>query len=196
MTDLLLASSSKYRRQLLDKLQLSYRCQSPNIDESSHTGETPQQLVQRLSIAKAQALAVKNPNSLIIGSDQVACFSGRIIGKPGNKANAIKQLSDFSGNSAIFYTGLCLLNSCTQKWQSAVVPFEVEFNQLSQSQISNYLDQEQPYDCAGSFKSEGLGISLFKALRGDDPNSLIGLPLIKLCEFLRQEGIEPLKGSA
>jgi len=196
MTDLLLASSSKYRRQLLGKLQLSFRCQSPDIDETALAGETPQQLVQRLSITKAQALATDNPNCLIIGSDQVACLGGRIIGKPGNKANAIKQLSDFSGNSAIFYTGLCLLNSNTHKWQAVVTLFEVEFNQLSQSQINNYLDQEQPYDCAGSFKSEGLGISLFKALKGDDPNSLIGLPLIKLCEFLRQEGIEPLKGKS
>lgn len=190
MTNLILASSSSYRRQLLDKLKLNYLCQPPNIDESALPNEDPNNLVLRLAITKAKA--IDTPESLIIGSDQVASFDNCIIGKPGNKQRAQQQLELFSGQSVTFHTGLCLHNTNSGLSQSTVELYRVEFNTLSESQIDAYLEQEQPYDCAGSFKSEGLGISLFRKLQGDDPNTLVGLPLIKLCEFLRSENHDPL----
>lgn len=191
MTDLILASSSTYRRQLLDKLKLKYRCQSPNIDETALDKESPDALVLRLAISKTKAIDAHD--SLIIGSDQVASFDNTIIGKPGNKQRAQQQLERFSGQIVTFHTGLCLRNTNTESTQSAVELYRVEFSTLSASQIEAYLECEQPYDCAGSFKSEGLGISLFKKLQGDDPNTLVGLPLIRLCEFLRAENYDPLK---
>ncbi len=192
MTSILLASSSPYRRQLLEKLGLSFGCESPNIDESPLLSETPLQLVERLSTQKAKALATDYNNHLIIGSDQVATLGQQVIGKPGNHEAAVMQLQSCSGKVVNFYTGLSLLNSGTGRLQYQCSRYEVHFRTLTESQIEHYLRREQPYDCAGSFKSEGLGIALFSAIRGDDPNSLIGLPLIALTEMLYNEGIDLL----
>jgi len=192
MPKLVLASSSPYRAQLLEKLGIAFTQASPDINETPLPQESPAELVERLAIEKAKALANNHHQSLIIGSDQVAHFQGEIIGKPGDFENATKQLGKFSGHCVEFITGLCLLNSASGQYQSDIVSFKVHFRQLSLQQISNYLKKEEPFNCAGSFKSEGLGISLFSRLEGDDPNSLIGLPLIRLIDMLSQEGMDPL----
>ncbi len=192
MLSLVLGSSSRYRKQLLDKLGIPFIQDSPDIDETPQADENAAALAERLAIDKAKALADKHPNSLIIGSDQVATFSGRIIGKPHTKDNAKSQLMQFSGQSVTFLTGLCLYNSQTGSHQSLVEPFNVHFKELTERQVERYIEQEQPLDCAGSFKSEGLGITLFSQLEGRDPNSLIGLPLIALTEMLINEGMDPL----
>jgi MAF protein len=192
MLPLILASSSPYRRELLQKLTLSFECYSPDIDESAIEGETPEHLVERLALEKALAVAENHPKALIIASDQVAVLEDEVMTKPHTHENAIKQLSRSSGKTVKFLTSLCLLNSQTGEHQTEVVTYFVEFLTLSQSQIENYLHKEQPYQCAGSFKSEGLGVTLFQRLDGEDPNSLIGLPLITLTRMLRNEGIEPL----
>lgn len=192
MSTLILASSSPYRRELLQRLGLPFTHQAPDIDEAHLANELPEDLVQRLALEKAQAVAKTDGDALIIGSDQVAVLDGEIIGKPHSYENAIGQLQKASNRTVTFLTSLCLLNSATQKYQISVEPFIVEFLPLSDKQIDAYLNKEQPYQCAGSFKSEGLGITLFKRFIGDDPNSLIGLPLIKLVEMLRNEGVEPL----
>lgn len=184
----MLASSSRYRRALLEKLGLDFIADSPAIDESVQPGETPAALVERLAREKAQALAAKYPHHLIIGSDQVACLDGEILGKPGNAARARQQLQAASGRHALFLTGLCLLDSGSGTLQSVVEPFAVEFRVLNAAQIDHYLEREQPFDCAGSFKSEGLGIALFERLEGDDPNALVGLPLIRLVTMLEAAG--------
>ncbi|MEH6782829.1 MAG: nucleoside triphosphate pyrophosphatase [Alcanivorax jadensis] len=192
MTDtpaLLLASSSPFRRQLLDKLGLDFIHQSPDIDESRLAGESPVALVMRLAREKAGALAGSHPDTLIIGSDQVAVIGDRVLGKPGTREKAIEQLSAASGQRVTFLTGLCLLNTATGRTQVACDPFHVQFRTLRPAQIERYVDAEQPLNCAGSFKSEGLGIALFKAMEGRDPNTLVGLPLILLTEFLAAEGI-------
>lgn len=192
MTDtpaLLLASSSPFRRQLLDKLGLEFIHQSPDIDESRLEGESPVALVMRLARKKAEALAGDHPNTLIIGSDQVAVIGDQVLGKPGSREKAIEQLSAASGQRVTFLTGLCLLNTVTGRTQVACDPFHVQFRTLRPTQIERYVDAEQPLNCAGSFKSEGLGIVLFKAMEGRDPNTLVGLPLILLTEFLAAEGI-------
>ncbi|WP_290538161.1 nucleoside triphosphate pyrophosphatase [Alcanivorax sp.] len=192
MTDtpaLLLASSSPFRRQLLDKLGLEFIHQSPDIDESRLEGESPVALVMRLARKKAEALAGDHPNTLIIGSDQVAVIGDQVLGKPGSREKAIEQLSAASGQRVTFLTGLCLLNTVTGRTQVACDPFHVQFRTLRPAQIERYVDAEQPLNCAGSFKSEGLGIVLFKAMEGRDPNTLVGLPLILLTEFLAAEGI-------
>ncbi|WP_303761213.1 nucleoside triphosphate pyrophosphatase [Alcanivorax jadensis] len=192
MTDtpaLLLASSSPFRRQLLDKLGLEFIHQSPDIDESRLEGESPVALVMRLARKKAEALAADHPNTLIIGSDQVAVIGDQVLGKPGSREKAIEQLSAASGQRVTFLTGLCLLNTVTGRTQVACDPFHVQFRTLRPAQIERYVDAEQPLNCAGSFKSEGLGIVLFKAMEGRDPNTLVGLPLILLTEFLAAEGI-------
>lgn len=188
---LILASSSPYRRQLLEKINLKVETIAPNIDESARHGEKPSDLALRLS--KSKALAVANQaNGLIIASDQVACVNDVLLGKPGTATQAIAQLSLCSGQTVTFYTGLCLYNTETQKMQSTVTPFYVTFRALTAHEITNYVALESPLDCAGSFKSEGLGITLFERMQGDDPNTLIGLPLIELCRMLRHEGINPL----
>jgi septum formation protein len=192
MIRLLLASSSPYRRQLLKKLQLDFDWDRPDIDETPKLGEPPEALVLRLASTKAQALASKYPQHLIIGSDQVAAFNQHIIGKPGNHEKAFTQLKTFSGNKVIFYTGLCLFNPQTKDCHTHLETYQVHFRHLSDSQIENYLQRETPYDCAGSFKSEGLGISLFQSMEGRDPNSLIGLPLMALVDLLEKEGISVL----
>ncbi|MFT6341079.1 MAG: MAF protein [Alcanivorax sp.] len=192
MTDtpaLLLASSSPFRRQLLDKLGLDFIHQSPDIDETRLAGESPVALVMRLAREKAAALAGSHPDTLIIGSDQVAVIGDRVLGKPGTREKAIEQLSAASGQRVTFLTGLCLLNTATGRTQVACDPYHVQFRTLRPAQIERYVDAEQPLNCAGSFKSEGLGIVLFKALEGRDPNTLVGLPLILLTEFLAAEGV-------
>jgi len=187
---LLLASSSPYRRELLARLQLPFVYASPDIDESPLPGEPISQLVQRLSRAKAEALAATHPATLIIGSDQAALLNGRVLGKPGDHAAATAQLLAASGQVVHFHTGLCLLNTQSGNCQLTEEIYEVHFRTLEPAAIERYLSAEQPYDCAGSFKAEGLGISLFSGFAGRDPNSLIGLPLLALCDFLRNEGVE------
>lgn len=189
---ILLASTSTYRRALLEKLNLEFSCAAPNIDESPYADESPETLVKRLAEAKARALMHSHPNHLIIGSDQVCAIDGKITGKPHTFENAKRQLRAASGKVVTFYTGLSLLDSRTQQAVTVCEPFEVSFRALSDEEISNYLEMEQPYDCAGSFKCEGLGISLFSQLNGRDPNTLIGLPLIALLELLRAKGVNPL----
>jgi MAF protein len=189
---ILLASTSTYRRALLEKLNLEFSCAAPNIDESPYADESPETLVKRLAEAKARALMHSHPNHLIIGSDQVCAIDGKITGKPHTFENAKRQLHAASGKVVTFYTGLSLLDSRTQQAATLCEPFEVSFRALSDEEISNYLEMEQPYDCAGSFKCEGLGISLFSQLNGRDPNTLIGLPLIALLELLRAKGVNPL----
>ncbi len=190
MQPLVLASSSIYRRQLLERLQLPFTCASPNIDERPLADETPQMLVQRLALAKARALSNQFLQHLIIGSDQVAVLDGKIIGKPNSEAKAIAQLQAASGRSLVFYTGLCLLDSASGNYQLDAISFTVNFRKLSDEQIKRYIAQEMPLDCAGSFKAEGLGISLFRSTDGEDATSLIGLPLIRLCDMLNQAGVQ------
>ncbi len=189
---ILLASTSTYRRALLEKLNLEFSCAAPNIDESPYANESPETLVKRLAEAKARALMHSHPNHLIIGSDQVCAIEGKITGKPHSFEKAKQQLRLASGKVVTFYTGLSLLDSRTQQAATLCEPFDVVFRELSDEEISNYLEMEQPYDCAGSFKCEGLGISLFSQLNGRDPNTLIGLPLIALLELLRAKGVNPL----
>lgn len=187
---LVLASGSPYRRNLLARLGLPFKWAAPEIDEEPAWEESAEALTQRLALAKARAVASSWPTHLVIGSDQVLLLDGAPVSKPGNHAAAFKQLRRCSGRTLRFTTGLCLLNTVTDSYQLAVEPFDVVFRDLTDEQIDRYLSREQPYDCAGSFKMEGLGITLFHALRGDDPNSLIGLPLIRLCDMLAQEGLK------
>lgn len=189
MPSLLLASSSPYRRELLARLRLPFTCQSPDIDESHRCGESAIDLVQRLAREKAQALAGAHPDHLIIGSDQVAVLDGKILGKPHTFERAFEQLSAASGNSVTFLTGLALLNSSTGSCQVDCVPFTVHMRDLDKPSIERYLHAEQPFDCAGSFKAEGLGVSLFRRTEGEDATSLIGLPLIRLVDMLIKEGM-------
>ena len=185
---LILASSSPYRAELLDRLGLDYTTASPDIDESALPGERPDTLVERLAELKARAVGEHHPG-LIIGSDQVATIDGDILGKPGNHGNAVEQLTRLSGKRVTFHTGLCLLDTTRHELQADVVPFTVQFRRLSPEQIERYLRAEQPYNCAGSFKSEGLGITLFEKMSGEDPTALIGLPLIRLTTMLGNAGI-------
>lgn len=189
---LVLASTSPFRKQLLEKLHLKFFTANPHVNEDELPGETAVQLVERLAIAKAQAVVGDFADALIIGSDQVCLNNGKILGKPGNFENAFQQLKAASGQHVTFYTGLALVNSKTGQVQSLVEPFDVHFRELSDQMIINYLNKEQPYNCAGSFKSEGFGISLFSRFEGKDPNSLIGLPLISLIELLEKEGLAVL----
>jgi len=191
---LVLASTSTYRKTMLEKLNLPFITASPNTDETAFLNEKPEDLVLRLASEKAQSIKSTYSNHLIIASDQVATLEdGTILTKPHTHENAIKQLHSCSGRSVLFLTGLSLLNSSNNKQQTIVEPFQVTFRALSLSEIDHYLKIEQPYDCAGSFKVEGMGICLFEKLSGDDFNSLIGLPLIRLLTLLRNEGVNPLK---
>ncbi|MFA0811463.1 Maf family protein [Microbulbifer epialgicus] len=189
---LILASSSPYRRTLLKQLRLPFRHFAPHINEEAKPRESASALALRLAEEKACALAPANPQSLIIGSDQVAECNGRILGKPGNREGAIAQLRACSGSKITFFTGLSVFNSATKKHLSSVETFTVYFRQLSIEQIERYVELEEPYDCAGSFKVEGLGITLFEKLEGSDINTLVGLPLIRLVDFLGEFGISPL----
>ena len=192
MSNLLLASTSPWRRMLLEKLTLPFECAAPEVDETPQPGESARQLVVRLAQAKAQALASRFPQHLIIGSDQVCVLDGEITGKPHTEENAHRQLRKARGTIVTFYTGLALYNSANGHLQTECEPFDVHFRHLSDQEIEAYIRKENPLQCAGSFKSEGLGITLFERLEGRDPNSLVGLPLIALCQMLRREGFNPL----
>lgn len=189
---IVLASGSKYRQALLKKLAIPFSFHAPDIDESAKESESPLDLVQRLSLEKAQACQKMFPDALIIGSDQVCVIDGKILGKPRTEEKAIEQLKAAAGKHVTFYTGLTLLNSTTGFAQTDVEPFHVYFRSLSEEEITRYVQRERPLDCAGSFKCESLGIALFDKLEGRDPNTLVGLPLIRLCEMLRAEGIDVL----
>ncbi len=186
---LVLGSTSPFRKALLERLRLDFSVDSPDIDETPLGNETPEDYVLRLSLEKAKAVAQRQPNSLIIASDQCSILNGVIRGKPGNHENAIKQLTESSGQCVSFLTGLCLYDSSDDSYQLDLVPYHVDFRTLTANEIESYLRAEEPYFCAGSFKSEGLGVTLFKSMRGDDPTSLIGLPLIRLSEMLREKEI-------
>lgn len=189
---LVLASSSSYRKALLDRLKLDFVTINPAIDETPFAGEYPEQLAKRLALAKALAAADSYPNGLVIGSDQVAVIEGKILGKPGTFANAQAQLEDASGKSVHFLTSLCLYNSRTKNYQLELVPFQVIFRDLSPGQIQRYIELDSPLDCAGSFKWEQTGIALFKSMQGSDVTSLQGLPLITLTDMLLREGVSVL----
>ncbi|MCP8466724.1 Maf family nucleotide pyrophosphatase [Pseudomonas sp. ZM23] len=189
MLPLILASSSPYRRELLQRLRLPFECASPDIDESPLDGESAQQLVCRLAESKARALSRRYPNHLIIGSDQAAVNGSLILGKPHTIERATEQLKAASGSSVSFLTGLCVLNSRSGHCQVDHVPFTVHFRPLDDARIRRYLEAEQPFDCAGSFKAEGLGVSLFRSTEGEDATSLVGLPLIRLVDMLLAEQI-------
>ena len=185
---IILSSTSPFRKALLERLCIKFSCESPNIDETPLNDESVEDMVVRLAIAKAQEVSHKHDNALIIGSDQSAVLNGEKLSKPGNFDNAFAQLSKASGQKITFQTGLCLLNSKTGNIQSTCVPYTVVFKNLTPTMIKNYLLKEEPYNCAGSFKSEALGIALFERFEGSDPNALIGLPLIELVNFLDNEG--------
>ena len=191
-----LASTSVYRQALLQKLTTNFQCAKPEVDETALSGETPEQLVLRLSAAKAQAVANRLQSegrpALVIGSDQVAVFNGQILGKPHTEERAFAQLRSFSGQSVLFLTGLSVADSESCRTETILDRFIVEFRQLSDAEINCYITREQPLNCAGSFKSEGLGITLFEKMTGDDPNSLIGLPLIRLHQMLKNFGVDLL----
>jgi len=187
---LVLASTSPYRRELLTRLQLPFAITAPEVDETSRKGERPQDTARRLSVAKATAVAGAYPAALIIGSDQVAVLDGVQLGKPHTNENAFRQLQRMRGRRVVFHTALTLLNSRSGNCQTQVVPFEVKFRHYDDGLIRRYLDKEQPYNCAGSAKSEGLGIVLIEKMSGDDPNTLIGLPLIALVDMLHNEGVD------
>ncbi|EHF4966034.1 TPA: septum formation inhibitor Maf [Enterobacter hormaechei] len=192
MPNLVLASTSPYRRMLLEKLGIPFECAAPEVDETPQPGESPRHLVTRLAKEKAQSLAVRYPAHLIIGSDQVCVLDGEITGKPHTEENACQQLLRARGSIVTFYTGLALYNSASGHLQTECEPFDVHFRHLSEQEILDYVRRERPLNCAGSFKSEGLGIALFDKLDGRDPNTLVGLPLIALCQMLRREECNPL----
>jgi septum formation protein len=191
--DIILASTSPYRRRLLERLQLSIRCMAPEIAENSISGESPAAMAQRLALLKAQAIAQQYPSAIVIGSDQVAEIDGAILGKPGSFDRAQEQLRSSSGRVVQFYTAVALVGLDRGVERLHVEPFKVRFRMLNNIQIANYLRREQPYDCAGSFKIEGLGIALFEALTGNDPTSLEGLPLLKLTELFTEVGVDILR---
>jgi septum formation protein len=185
---LVLASTSPYRRELLARLQLQFEVMSPGVEESPLPGEAPPATALRLAEAKARAGALRYPEALIIGSDQVAELDGQRLEKPGTHDLAVEQLEQASGRVAVFHTAVAVLNASSGRLHTRVVPSRVTFRRLSRLQIEAYLQREQPYDCAGSAKSEGLGIALLRSIEGDDPTALIGLPLIALVDMLEQEG--------
>lgn len=189
---LILASSSIYRRELLTRLQLPFSCISPNVDERPLANELPQTTALRLAQVKAKKVGLTHPDALIIGCDQVATLDDVQLGKPLNHFNATKQLRMMRGREVVFHSALCLYNPVTLNMQAEVVPYFVQFRDLSDAQIESYLIKEQPYHCAGSAKSEGLGIAIIEKMTGDDPNALIGLPLIKLVSMLNIENISVL----
>lgn len=189
---IVLASTSKYRRELLARLGLAFEVAAPNVDETALAGEAPQDTARRLAEAKARVVAARFPRALVIGSDQVAVLGDMPLGKPGNHANALRQLRAMRGKEVVFHTALCLCDAASGRAQTRIVPFYVRFRDYSDAQIERYLQLEQPYDCAGSARCEGLGIALIAEMRGEDPNALIGLPLIALTEMLAAQGVSVL----
>lgn len=186
---LILGSTSPYRRELLQRLQIPFEVASPAVDETPLPGEAPVALARRLALAKAHAVAAAFPDAVVIGSDQVADLNGQALGKPGNHANAVAQLRQMRGQSVVFQTAVAVV--CLQSGfeQTDLAAVKVQFRALGDEEIENYLQAEQPYDCAGSAKSEGLGISLLEAIENDDPTALVGLPLIRTCRMIRAAGI-------
>ncbi len=187
---IVLASTSKYRRELLARLGLPFEVAAPGVDEVALAHEAPQDTARRLAEAKARAVSASFPRAIVIGSDQVAVLEGTTLGKPGNYANALRQLRAMRAKEVVFHTALCLYNAASGQAETRVVPYCVRFRNYSDAQIEHYLQLEQPYDCAGSARCEGLGIALIAEMRGDDPNALIGLPLIALTEMLAAQGVQ------
>lgn len=185
---LVLASTSRYRKELLARLGVPFETAAPDCDETPLDGETAAQTATRLARIKAQSLAPHYPDALVIGSDQVALLHGEQLGKPGNYERAFRQLSAMRGQTIVFHTALALVNTVNGKVHEAVVPWQVTMRQYSDAQISAYLQREQPYDCAGSAKTEGLGVAMIANMQGSDPAAIIGLPLIALCDMLLAEG--------
>jgi septum formation protein len=192
MPQIVLASTSKYRRELLARLGLPFEVASPHVDETALQNEAPQDTARRLAEAKARTVAARFPQAIVIGSDQVAVLEDMPLGKPGDYATALRQLKAMRGKEVVFHTALCLCNAASGQVQTRIVPFYVRFRDYSNAQIERYLQREQPYDCAGSARCEGLGIALIAEMRGDDPNALIGLPLIALTEMLAAQGVSVL----
>lgn len=189
---LVLGSTSRYRRELLGRLHLPFDVAAPEVDETPRAGETPRALAQRLALAKAHAVAGRHPGAVVIGSDQVADLDGEPLGKPGDHARAVEQLRRMRGRTVVFQTALSVVCLQTGFEQSDIAPVQVRFRDLSDAEIETYLRIEQPYDCAGSAKSEGLGIALLDAIENDDPTALVGLPLIRTCRLLRAAGLKVL----
>lgn len=190
--ELILASTSPYRRQLLERLGVPFSTVSPQVEESRLDGEPAEDLVRRLAEAKARSVATRRPEALVIGSDQVAVIEDRILGKPGSRERAIEQLSASAGKRVEFLTGLCVADGTSGRTQVDVVPYSIVFRPLTRAQIDAYVEREEPYNAAGSFKSEGLGIALFERMSGDDPTALVGLPLIRLVSMLQAAGVDIL----
>jgi septum formation protein len=189
---LILGSTSRYRKELLSRLQIPFETAAPDVDETPHSNESPKDLALRLALAKARAVALKYPEAVVIGSDQVADLEGMPLGKPGNHTNAILQLQRMRGKTVIFQTALSVVCIATGYERTDLAEVKVKFRDLSDAEIESYLRAEEPYDCAGSAKSEGLGIALLDAIDNDDPTALIGLPLIRTCQMLREAGVKLL----
>jgi septum formation protein len=190
---LILASTSRYRYELLSRLRLPFEVISPEVDETALPDETPAALAQRLALAKARAVATKHPDAIVIGSDQVADLDGRALGKPGTHERAVQQLRSLRGHRVLFHTAVAVVRADTGFERAALSSVAVSFRALEDDEIEFYLRTEQPYDCAGSAKCETLGIALLSAIESDDPTALVGLPLIRTSELLRQAGIDPLR---
>jgi septum formation protein len=188
----ILGSTSRYRKELLSRLQIPFDTAAPDVDETPHPNESPKDLAMRLALAKAHAVALKNPQAVVIGSDQVADLEGEPLGKPGNHANATLQLKRMRGKTVIFQTALSVVCLTTRFEKTDLAAVKVKFRDLSDSEIESYLLAEEPYDCSGSAKSEGLGIALLESIESDDPTALIGLPLIRTCLMLREAGVNIL----
>jgi septum formation protein len=193
---LILASTSRYRQELLSRLRLPFEVLAPEVDETAQPGETPVALAQRLALAKARAIAVRRPEAVVIGSDQVADLDGHALGKPGTHERAVAQLRRMRGHKVLFHTAVAVVRAGAGFEQAALCSVAVSFRELGDDEIEHYLRTEQPYDCAGSAKCETLGIALLSAIDSDDPTALIGLPLIHTSELLRRAGIDPLRGAA
>ena len=187
---LILGSTSRYRKELLARLRIPFETAAPDVDETPHINESPKNLALRLALAKARAVALKHPDAVVIGSDQVADLDGTPLGKPGNHTNAILQLQRMRGKTVVFQTALSVVCIATGYERTDLAEVKVKFRDLSDAEIETYLRAEEPYDCAGSAKSEGLGISLLDAIDNDDPTALIGLPLIRTCQLLREAGVK------
>lgn len=187
---LILGSTSRYRKELLSRLQIPFDTAAPDVDETPRANEPPKDLAMRLALAKARAVALKHPEAVVIGSDQVADLEGVPLGKPGNHTNATLQLQQMRGKTVIFQTALSVVCLATSYERTDLAAVKVKFRNLSDAEIESYLRAEEPYDCAGSAKSEGLGISLLEAIESDDPTALIGLPLIRTCQMLREAGVK------
>ncbi|MDO9072847.1 MAG: Maf family nucleotide pyrophosphatase [Rubrivivax sp.] len=189
---LILGSTSPYRRELLQRLRLPFEAVSPQVDETPLPNEAPAAMAVRLALAKAQAVAALHPQAVVIGADQVADLDGQPFGKPGTHERAVAQLRLLSGRRAVFQTAVAVVRASTGFAEVLLAPVKVHFRQLSDVEIDRYLRLEQPYDCAGSAKSETLGIALLEAIESDDPTALVGLPLIRTCQLLRRAGLDPL----